>query len=161
VPLAALFEHEPVSIGAVLPAVEHVRPLWSLLLITAIPELPLLLLLPVTPPLTSVALAAALVHEPPVIVEPSPAVEHLRLRWLLMLSTLIPELLGCEVVVVVELRADVVFLANAIWSLPTEAAVPATTNTAASAATAIIVPYVLCLFVIVAILGKLLLIMLV
>jgi hypothetical protein len=32
-----------------------------------------------------------------------------------MLSTLIPELLGCEVVVVVvELRADVAFLANAI-----------------------------------------------
>jgi hypothetical protein len=31
-----------------------------------------------------------------------------------MLSTLIPELLGCEVVVVVELRADVALLANAI-----------------------------------------------
>jgi hypothetical protein len=37
--------------------------------------LPPLLLLPVTPPLTSVALAAALVHAPPVIAELSPAVE--------------------------------------------------------------------------------------
>ena len=85
VPPDALFEHNPsplIGEGSP-PPVDMSSPAALIILVKYFnARLPRLLLpLPVTLPLISVALVAALPHAPkPVIPEPSPVVEHLRLR---------------------------------------------------------------------------------